>query len=213
VSTFILTNALSATPKGFTGVRFSLHPKVKGAESIKVLIKNSVSGLSDLGVEVRTDDVSTVILGPEPTLFEAIRVAFGSACSAEGEPQVSMTCTFSAGCPGEPDNSPMPTRTASDDVNEWIDDAYNLPSRVACQFAVYPLGSSDYMSTIREVISEAKRRPVFKDGVKTHFCTMLDGDGGEVFDLLRSSFALARKRNGGHVTMTATMTANKNAWK
>ena len=54
--------------------------------------------------------------------------------------------------------------------------------------------------------------PPFKPNVKTHFCTMLDGEGGEVFDVLRSSFALARERCG-HVVMTATITCNQKKWK
>ena len=208
------TGANSKPPKGFTGVRISLYPKVKDGQSLKQTIKNAVSGISDLGLEVRADDVSSALLGPEPALFEAVRAVFGRACRAEGEPHVSMIATFSAGCPGEDDDSPMPERTVG---NDWIDDAMILPSRVACQYAVYPLGSIDYMSTIYSVIDHAKASPSYKDG-KSHFCTMLDGDGVEVFDVLRSSFELARAKhseNGGgsHVTMTATLTSNKSAWK
>jgi uncharacterized protein YqgV (UPF0045/DUF77 family) len=208
--------SLSIQPKGFTGVRISLYPKVKGDESLKAAIKTAVAGLSDLGVEVRPDDVSSAIIGPEPALFEATRAIFGRACRAEGEPHVAMVCTFSAGCPGEePDQSPLPKRTVGDD---WIEDSLQLPSRVACQFAVYPLGSGDYMSTIYAVIDHAKTSQVYKDGIKTHFCSMLDGDGAEVFDVIQSSFDLARQRHvesggSGHVTMTATLTANKAAWK
>mmetsp|Transcript_34799 Transcript_34799/g.70396 ORF Transcript_34799/g.70396 Transcript_34799/m.70396 type:complete len:237 (+) Transcript_34799:114-824(+) len=209
------TNSLA--PKGFTGVRISLYPKVNDSQSLKQTIKDAVSGISDLGLEVRADDVSSALLGPEPALFEAVRAVFGRACRAEGEPHVSMIATFSAGCPGEDDDdSPMPERTvhAGDD---WIDDAMILPSRVACQYAVYPLGTVDYMSTIYSVIDHAKASPSYKDG-KSHFCTMLDGDGAEVFDVLRSSFELARAKHsesggGSHVTMTATLTANKSAWK
>jgi hypothetical protein len=40
---------------------------------------------------------------------------------------------------------------------------------------------------------------------------MLDGDGDEVFDTLRSSFALARE-SAGHIVMTASITANKRMW-
>ena len=223
-STFILfalvrtTGALSAPAKGFTGVRISLYPKIDGGESLKAAIKTAVSGLPDLGLEVRPDDVSTALLGPETALFEAVRVAFGRACRSEGQPHVSMVCTFSAGCPGEPDGPPLPPRVANGGAVDWVEEAHDLPSRVACQLAVYPLGCPNYMSTIYDVIDEAKKSPAYKQGVKTHFCSMLDGDGIEVFDVVRSSFALARRKNaerggGGHVTMTATFTANKNAWK
>lgn len=215
LATFV--DSLAAPTKGFTGLRFSLYPKVKGDQSLKKAIKNAVRGLPDLGLEVRPDDVSSSLLGPEPALFEAVRVAFGRACRVEGEPHVAMVCTFSAGCPGEPDESPLPPRTVHDGGVQWIDDAFDLPSRVACQFAVYPLGNKEYMTTIYDVIEEAKKSASYKDGMKTHFCSMLDGDGIEVFDVIRSCFDLARQRHaergGGHVTMTATFTAQKAAWK
>jgi hypothetical protein len=42
---------------------------------------------------------------------------------------------------------------------------------------------------------------------------MLDGNGNEVFDVLRESFALlVRQADVDHVAMTLTLTANKNAW-
>jgi hypothetical protein len=128
-----------------------------------------------------------------------------------------MVCTFSAGCPGEPDESPLPPRM-SNDTESWVDDTHDLPSRIACKFAVYPLGSSNHMDTIYDLIREAKKSPAYKGDVKMHFCSMLDGDGDEVFNVLRSSVALARQRHferdgGVHLTMTATLTTKKSAWK
>lgn len=213
-----VSNALSSITsknnkmKGFTGLRVSLYPKVKDNQSLKGAIKSVVKGISDLGLEVKPDDCSTAILGPEPTLFEAARVMFGRACRLEGKPHVSMICTFSAGCPGEPDESPLPERLVNESKEEWIEDAFHLPGRVACQYAIYPLGSNDYMKTIRDVISLAQKSPSYKPELKTNFCTTLDGDGAEVFDILRNSFELARSKNS-HVTMTATLTANKSLWK
>ena len=69
------------------------------------------------------------------------------------------------------------------------------------------------METIYDVIQHAKTSPCFKTGLKTHFCSMLDGEGCEVFDVLRASFARARERSSGHVVMTATLTANKRSWR
>mmetsp|Transcript_39678 Transcript_39678/g.119207 ORF Transcript_39678/g.119207 Transcript_39678/m.119207 type:complete len:255 (-) Transcript_39678:508-1272(-) len=228
-------DSFSATPptEGFAGVRFSLYPKVKGDQSLREAIKNAVRGIPDLGLEVRPDDVSSSLHGPEPALFEAVRAAFGRACRVEGEPHVAMVCAFSAGRPGGgegPDDDDddaaaaaaapplLPPRTVNDgELSRWIDDAFDLPSRVACQFAVYPLGNADYATTIYEVIEEAKKSPSYKEGGKTRLCSMLDGDGVEVFDVIRSCFDLARQkhaeRGGGHVTMTATFTAQKAAWK
>lgn len=214
------TLSLAAVPKGFTGVRFSLYPNVlhdndEGSKrSLREAIKFAVKDLDTLGLEVLPDDVSTCLLGPEPALFEAMRVAFGRASrSPTGEPrQVSMQCSFSAGCPGEPDSSPLPQRTAvsPNNDNSVAEAREGLPERIACQFAVYPLGTENHMETIYDVIRLAKRSSAWKEG-KTHFCSMLDGDGNEVFDVLRSCFDLARE-SAGHVVMTVSITANKRQW-
>lgn len=195
-------------PKDLTGIRFSLYPKVKSDQSLKLAIKTAVSGLSDLGLKVQADDVSSVLLGPTETLFEAMRVVFGRACRVEGEPHISMVCTFSAKS-GE-ELPVLPPRMV--ETETWVEDANRLPSRIACQFAIYPLGSTNYQNTIDEIVGETLKSPVFKDDKEYPFCYMLDGDGPEVFDVLQSSFGMAQKQCS-HVTMTATLTANKNAWK
>jgi energy-coupling factor transport system substrate-specific component len=206
----------SDTNKAFTGVRFSLYPNVAKEDppSLKQAVKSAVAGLGDLGLEVRPDDVSSCMIGPEPALFEALRACFAKACvTPDGNPRgVSMQCTFSAGCPGEDADQivPPPRIVTASQGNEFIDAAYLQPPRIAAQFSVYPMGSLTYMDTIHEVIQYAKTSQSWKEG-KSHFCSFLDGDGNEVFDVLRSSFALARK-SAGHVVMTATLTANKNAW-
>jgi uncharacterized protein YqgV (UPF0045/DUF77 family) len=195
-------------PKDLTGVRFSLYPKVEGEQSLKLAIKTAVSGLSDLGLKVQADDVSSVLLGSTETLFEAMRVAFGRACRVKGEPHVAMVCTFSAKS-GE-ELPTFPPRLV--ETEAWVEDANRLPSRIACQFVIYPLGSTKYQEIIDQILDETRKSPVYKDDKDYHFCYMLDGDGSEVFDVLQSSFGIAQKQCS-HVTMTATLTANKNAWK
>lgn len=202
-------------PSDFTGVRFSLYPNV-GKEkppSLKQAVKTAVKGIDQLGLIIQPDDVSSCLLGEEPVLFEAVRSCFARASlTPDGNARgVSMQCTFSAGCPGEDLLDEFPERTVvTKEGKEFVDDAYLQPPRIAAQFAVYPMGASDYMDCIHEVIDHAKKSPVWKEGT-THFCSMLDGDGNEVFDLLQECFMLARKTTG-HLVMTATLTANKNAW-
>lgn len=206
-----------------TGVRISLYPKTGAGQSLKQTIKDAVAGISDLGVAVRPDDVSSALIGPEPALFEATRAIFGRACRAEGEPHVSMICSFFAGRPpagGDLEESVItpPERTVSVPEDEWIEDAKLLPKRVACQFSIYPMGSASYVDTISAVMDEVRKSPAFKDELQGMFCTTLDGDGEEVFDVLRSSFELTRKKHlesgaGEHVSIHVTLTANKSAWK
>ena len=120
------------------GVRFSLYPM---RDDFVPLILNAVKDLDQLGVQVETDDVSTCLLGEEPSLFEALRVAFGrAACTGA---HVVLSATFSAGCPGEPEGDVCVPRAydgPSGGEENWSAEAYRLPQAVAAQFALYPLG-------------------------------------------------------------------------
>eukprot|EP00293_Proteomonas_sulcata_P001481 CAMPEP_0184329060 /NCGR_PEP_ID=MMETSP1049-20130417/143947_1 /TAXON_ID=77928 /ORGANISM="Proteomonas sulcata, Strain CCMP704" /LENGTH=262 /DNA_ID=CAMNT_0026651401 /DNA_START=260 /DNA_END=1045 /DNA_ORIENTATION=- len=165
----------------FTGVRFSLYPQ---AEHIKPIVKEAVTGIKDLGVTVLPDDVSSCLLGPEEALFEAVRISFGRI-AATGT-TLSMQATFSAGCPGETDIIQTKRIVES---KAWLPEAINLVKgvRVAAQFAIYPLGVPNYMDLIYREISQSKKSDVWKDK-KTHFCSMLDGDGDEVFRVMQEAW-------------------------
>ena len=185
------------------GVRFSLYPMT---DRFVPVILGAVDGLDRLGVEVEVDDVSTCLLGEEPSLFEALRVAFGRA-AASGE-HVVLNATFSAGCPGEPEGDvcvPRAYAGPSGGEEGWSTEAYTLPGLVAAQFALYPLGADAYMDTIYTEIERARQAGVKVVG--RHFCTHLYGEGGEVFDVLRRSFAEARQ-HATHTVMTVALAAN-----
>lgn len=186
------------------GVRFSLYPL---RDQFVPLILAAVEGLEQLGVEREVDDVSTCLLGEEPNLFEALRVAFGRA--ARSGAHVALAATFSAGCPGEPDGDvcvPRAYTGPSGGEEGWSAEAYDLPALVACQFALYPLGAAGYMDTIYTEIDRARQDGRVKV-VGRHFCTHLYGPGVEVFDVLRRSFAEARQ-HATHVAMTVSLSAN-----
>ena len=189
------------------GVRFSLYPMTDGFVPV---ILDAVRDLDRLGLEVEVDDVSTCLMGEEPQLFEALRVAFGRA--ARTGTHVVMVTSFSAGCPGEPESDVCAPRHVTlaelaqeQGADDWVAEAYDLPERVACQFALYPLGIEHYMEVIYREIGEAKTAPVSAGG--RHFATHLAGDGAAVFDALRTAFRNAR-RDAAHVVMTATISAN-----
>ena len=189
------------------GVRFSLHPMT---DAFVPVILDAVQGLDRLGLEVEVDDISTCLMGEEPQLFEALRVAFGRA--ARTGTHVVMVTSFSAGCPGEPEGDVCAPRhvtlaeLAQDQgADDWVAAAYDLPEQVACQFALYPLGIEHYMDVIYREIGVTKAAPVRSRG--RHFATHLAGDGAAVFDALRTAFRNAR-RDAAHVVMTATISAN-----
>lgn len=185
------------------GVRFSLYPL---CDDFVPLILAAVDGLDRFGVDVETDNVSTCLLGTEPHLFEALRVAFGRATRSGAH--VALVATFSAGCPGEPEGDvclPRAYEGPSGGEEGWSPEAYCLPEHLSAQFALYPLGVADYMDTIYAQIERAKGMGMRVVG--RHFCTHLYGRGEEVFAALRGAFAAARER-ATHVVMTVTLSAN-----
>ena len=223
VVTVLLTfpAALSAfsahqTQSNNISVRFSLYPNVAHEDppSMKQAVKAAVGRLGDLGVHIRPDDVSSCLIGPESALFEALRSCFARAClTADGKPRgISMQATFEASATDDySHNVELPVRTAEiDDDMEFVRDAYLQPPRIAAQFALFPMGTSSYMRTIETVQGNAKRFSCWKHNLG-RASAMLDGDGNEVFDVLRESLALARS-DAESVAMTFTLTANKNAW-
>lgn len=185
------------------GVRFSLYPM---RDDFVPLILEAVEGLDRFGVEVEVDDVSTCLVGEEPNLWEAVRVAFGRA--ARSGAHIALAATFSAGCPGEVEGDicvPRAYEGPAGGEEGWSPEAHALPERIAVQFALYPLGTGDYMDAIYAEIARAKEADVRVVG--RHFCTHLYGRGAAVFDVLRRAFA-ATRGVATHVVMTATVTAN-----
>ena len=183
-------------------VRFSLYPKTTSAQSLKATIKRAVTGVAELGLAVEADDVSSLLTGSQSSVFEAMEGALGRACAVEGKPHVSMVCTISSDVS---DDVEIPER---DDARagEWVE----APPRVACQFNVYSL--RELGSCYDDIVDLASQSPAFL--TESELCTTLDGDGTEVFRVLKESYALACSRSvSGHVVLTATLTANKAAWK
>ena len=217
---FTLPAVLSAfsahqTQNNNISVRFSLYPNVANEipPSMKQAVKAAVGQLGDLGVQIRPDDVSSCLIGSESALFEALRSCFARAClTADGKPRgISMQATIESSLANDYSELELPVRTAViDDDMEFVRDAYLQPPRIAAQFALYPMGTSSYMRTIQIVQNNAKQFSCWKHDLGK-VSAMLDGDGNEVFDVLRESLALARN-DSENVAMTFTLTANKNAW-
>ena len=164
------------------GVRFSLFPM---RDDFVPLILDAVNGLDGFGVEAKVDDVSTCLLGEEPNLFEALRVAFGrAACSGA---HVVLNATFSAGCPGEPEGDVCVPRAydgPSGGEEGWSEEAYRLPDVVSAQFALYPLGVGGYMDTIYSEIERARQAGVVRSSAATSARTCT-APAAAVFDVLR----------------------------
>ena len=199
----ILAERTSNIPTN-AAARFSLYPRVTSDTSLKTAIKTAVGGMTNLGLHVDADAVSSLIYGPQDGVFEALEGSFTRAAFLEGRPHVSMQFTVSSA--GIQESFDVPERAF--DADEWV--AHPAISRIACQFNVYSLCE---LGTCEDAIQrEASQSSSFV--ACKPLCTMLDGDGEEVFRVLKECFLLATGRStSGHVVLTATLTANLSKWK
>eukprot|EP00967_Tisochrysis_lutea_P124727 scaffold208819_cov31-Tisochrysis_lutea.AAC.2 len=117
VRLLLLCIATRPCASGVTGLRISLYPKVPEGASLKEAIKLSTRGLRTLGLATTADSVSSCLLGPEPTLFEASRVVLGRAARLPSEPHVSMVCLFSSCDPLVGSAFELPPRTAGAELD------------------------------------------------------------------------------------------------
>lgn len=184
----------------FVGCQFSLYPMT---DRFVQVILGAVEGLhqqKDLRVE--TDDLSTLVIGAPQPLFAALEQCFLKA-AASGE-HIVLTATFSRGCPGEPDDPICQPTKPIGAIESAIDPSQVKLSGVkaSAQFAVYPLGSTEYMEVIYREIRAIKDAGISSRA--KHFCTRLDGDVSQIFMVLGAAFDRAATATG-HVVITATI--------
>jgi len=190
-------NPMCCGSSPFFGCRFSLYPMT---DKFVPVILDAIEEIKRPGIEVKTNDVSTCIIGVETNVFAALRDCLAKA-AATGE-HVVMSATFSKGCPGEgivnlKDYTFPPDADFSAKAGSELD--------VACQFSIYPLGQPDYMKIISDVVDITKKADVYSGSV--HFCTRLEGSIEKVFSSLESSFKHTTE-HAGHTVMTATLSCN-----
>lgn len=187
----------------FVGCQFSLYPMTNRFVPVILGAVKDLQASSDLRVE--TDDLSTLVIGAPQPMFAAVEQCFiGAAASGE---HVVLSATFSRGCPGEPDDPICRPLKPNGAVGSAIDPRTVKLSGVKCsaQFALYPLGSPDYMEVIYREIQAVKDAGIASRG--KHFCTRLDGDASQIFAVLAAAFDRAAAFSG-HVVISATVSAN-----
>lgn len=174
------------------GCRFSLHPM--DSEFISI-IQGALAEVDLSTVWRHTDDVSTVIRGEGPHVFNAL-TALTEKAASHGK-HMAMNATFSVGCPGD---------TAGDSYM-GIEDAVknDIPEGpyVSSQFSLYPLNQSDYMETIYREINRAKERGVYNESM--HYATGIHGSLKDVFAFYEETFSEAQIGDHPHVVMTINM--------
>jgi hypothetical protein len=186
----------------FCGAQVSLYPMCGRFVDVILGAVARVKGRE--GLRIETDDLSTLMVGTPPAVFEAVGDLFLEAARS-GE-HVVLNALFSRGCPGEPDD-PICIPPGAGGGTDLVD-VPGLPGtgiEITGQYSVYPLGSPSYMSVVLEQIEAAKREGTY-NGAK-HFTSRLEGDGARVFGTLYNAFERAAKESG-HVVVHATLSAN-----
>lgn len=183
-----------STTSPIVGFRFTLSPMTSDFVSV---IKGALKETDLQHVWRHTDDVSTLIRGRSEHVFDVAKAVLSHATKTGIH--VSMSGTFSVGCPSEliGDDS---LGVTSGPLNGRVGRQY-----VSSQFALYPLGQDDYMDIIDEEIDFAKARGVFNDGMPG--ASGIHGDIEPVFAFYEATFDRVRDR-ASHVVMTVTFSVN-----
>ena len=187
----------------YCGAQVSLYPMCGRFVEIILDAADRIKGRE--GLRIETDDISTLIVGPSPKVFGAVKDLYLHACRS-GE-HAALNALFSRGCPGEPDDPICSPGDAAAGKPRLVEMG-SLPESgiiLTGQFSVYPLGIASYMSTIVRQIEAAKNEGVF-DGAK-HFASRLRGDGEKVFAALYNAFERAAE-DGAHIVIHATLSSN-----
>ncbi|MGG4345964.1 YkoF family thiamine/hydroxymethylpyrimidine-binding protein [Paenibacillus lautus] len=191
-------NELVCGTSRIVGCRFSVFPMT---DRFVEVIMGALQSVDTGKVWVQTDDVSTCIRGRAEHVFDVTRAIFAHA-AASGVHTV-FNGTYSIGCPGDTDADVYMTEDSTllnSDIGEHAD------IETACQFALYPMGTDNYMDVIYDEVHRAKAAGTFAGSV--HYASRLDGALAQVFGALKEAFLHAIQSDSSHLVMTAVVSAH-----
>lgn len=191
-------NELVCGTSRIVGCRFSVFPMT---DRFVEVITEALRSVDSEKVWIQTDDVSTCIRGRAEHVFDVTRAIFAHA-AASGVHTV-FNGTYSIGCPGDTDADAYMDEDSTrlnHDIGEHAD------IETACQFALYPMGSANYMDVIYAEVDRAKETGTF--GGSVHYASRLDGALSRVFGSLEDAFQHAIQSDSSHLVMTAVVSAH-----
>lgn len=180
------------------GCSFSIHPM---RDDFIEIITTALKEVDTSKVWMQTDDVSTLVRGRIPHIFDVTKAIFLHA--AKTGAHVAFEATYSVGCPGDTTGDVF---MAEDDVVLNKEKVDVIKQEAATKFALYPLGGGDYMDQIYAQIEAMKGHGVEVSG--THYATRLDGEVVNIFNGLEKVFIDMEESGSSHTVMTVSMSAN-----
>ena len=180
------------------GCSFSVYPM---CDQFADLILDALKDVDTSKVWLHTDEVSTIVRGRIPHVFDVSSAVFMQAASS-GE-HVVFSGTFSLGCPGDTEGH---IYMAEDDIRTNAEALNKIEQDVAAKFALYPMGGGNYMEVIYEQIEAMKEHGV--EVAPTHYETKLAGPAQNILRGLEKAFRETDKAGSDHTVMTVTVSAN-----
>jgi len=191
-------NELVCGTSRIVGCRFSVFPMT---DRFVEVIMGALESVHTDKVWIHTDDVSTCVRGRAEHVFDVTRAIFAYA-AASGVHTV-FNGTYSIGCPGDTDADVYMSED-SRVLNSELGPHGDIET--ACQFALYPLGTEQYMDIIYGEVQRAKEKGTF--GGSVHYASRLDGTLSRVFESLEDAFKHAIQTDTSHLVMTAVVAAH-----
>ncbi|RCW77032.1 YkoF family thiamine/hydroxymethylpyrimidine-binding protein [Saliterribacillus persicus] len=185
------------------GCSFSIHPM---SDEFVDIITQALNNVDTSKVWMQTDDVSTLVRGRIPHIFDVTKAIYLHA--AKTGVHVTFEATYSVGCPGDTTGDVF---MAEDDVVLNKDSVDSIKQEAATKFALYPLGGGEYMDQIYAQIEAMKDHGVEVSG--THYATRLDGEAVNIFNGLEKVFIDMEESGSSHTVMTVSMSANSPSTK
>lgn len=180
------------------GCSFSIYPM---SDNFADLILSSIDRADTSKVWMKTDEVSTIVRGRIPHIFDVTQAIFLEA-SKSGK-HVVYSSTFSVGCPGDTEGHVF---MAEDDVTMNSSLIDEIDQDASAKFALYPMGGGNYMEPIYEQIQAMKSHSVEVE--LTHYETKLFGKAQDIFRGLQSVLQAMEDAGSPHTVMTVTVSAN-----
>ena len=162
------------------GCRFSLYPMT---DNFVDMILGALEKTNTETVWAQSDALSTVYRGKLTYVADAVKALFINAYK-EGV-HMAIEGQYSKGCPGDIDGDSKLSCEGEAPNKALVADRH-FP--VLCKFALYPMGTPDYIQHIADVWRLAETRGLQPTTI--HYATRLSGDVHEVFDFLEEVCAL-----------------------
>lgn len=188
-------NKFQSASESIIDFRFSLHPMTGNFIDV---IKRALRETDTTKVWMHTDDVSTVIRGKKPHVFNTAKsIALHAAKTGA---HVAMSGTFSVGY--------QKNSTAEDflHIEDTLLNIYMTQQYVSSQFAIYAMNTPSYMDLFQREIERAKKLGLFNESM--HHAPGIHGDIHDVFTFYEEAFSNASTAKCAHLVMTVSFSFN-----